>query len=202
MRGGVYLEPFILTSLWHFVQRQKLLSNWRGVLIDRSYLSSFMQLGREYSAYWISCLAAVIDHSRNSLAAANGCCKILHEQLRYGLLWLKELSLYVTSPANQSSFHGLADSQSDAITLLLNPLMPSGAFNICCPRDCVSRHNGGTRGAHIMPRDVSLSDSKCLNGGHEWVKDYSSGGLGSSIWNNFAGPNVAQFADFVIFKWT
>ena len=21
-----------------------------------------------------------------------------------------------------------------------------------------------------MPRDVSLSDSKCLNGGHEWVK--------------------------------
>ena len=22
-----------------------------------------------------------------------------------------------------------------------------------------------------MPRDVSLSDSKCWNGGHEWVKD-------------------------------
>ena len=21
-----------------------------------------------------------------------------------------------------------------------------------------------------MPRDVSLSDSKCLNGGHEWIK--------------------------------
>ena len=29
---------------------------------------------------------------------------------------------------------------------------------------------GGTRGAPIMPRDVSLSDSKCWNGGHEWVK--------------------------------
>ena len=28
---------------------------------------------------------------------------------------------------------------------------------------------GGTRGAPIMPRDVSLSDSKCWNGGHEWV---------------------------------
>ena len=26
--------------------------------------------------------------------------------------------------------------------------------NICCPRDCVSRHNGGTRGAPIMPRDT------------------------------------------------
>ena len=24
-----------------------------------------------------------------------------------------------------------------------------------------------------MPRDVSLSDSKCLNGGHEWVKKQS-----------------------------
>ena len=38
--------------------------------------------------------------------------------------------------------------------------MPTGAFNTCCPRDCVSRHNGGTRGSPIMPRDVSLSDSK------------------------------------------
>ena len=28
---------------------------------------------------------------------------------------------------------------------------------------------GGTRGAPIMPRDVSLSDSTCWNGGHEWV---------------------------------
>ena len=36
----------------------------------------------------------------------------------------------------------------------LNPLMPSGVFNICCPRDCVSRHNGGTSGAPIMPRDA------------------------------------------------
>ena len=23
-----------------------------------------------------------------------------------------------------------------------NPFMPTGAFNICCPRDCVSGHNG------------------------------------------------------------
>ena len=82
----------------------------------------------------------------------------------------------------------------------VNPFMPTVAFNICCPRDCVSRYNGGTsgvplkplrddsalralsflrglrggtRGSHIMPRDVSLSDSKCWNGGHEWVKEKS-----------------------------
>ena len=32
----------------------------------------------------------------------------------------------------------------------VNPLMPVGNYSyqffICCPRDCVSRHNGGTRG--------------------------------------------------------
>ena len=34
--------------------------------------------------------------------------------------------------------------------------MPNGAFNICCPRDCVSRHNGGTSGAPLKPlRDDS-----------------------------------------------
>ena len=34
--------------------------------------------------------------------------------------------------------------------------MPTVAFNICCPRDCVSRHNGGTSGAPLKPlRDDS-----------------------------------------------
>ena len=28
---------------------------------------------------------------------------------------------------------------ADDIVLTFNPLMPSGSFNICCPRDCVSR---------------------------------------------------------------
>ena len=27
-------------------------------------------------------------------------------------------------------------------------------FNICCPRDCVSRHNGGTSGAPLKPLRV------------------------------------------------
>ena len=34
-----------------------------------------------------------------------------------------------------------------------NPFMPTGAFNICCPRDCVSRHNGGTSGAPLKPHE-------------------------------------------------
>ena len=65
------------------------------------------------------------------------------------------------------------------LQITVNPLMPNGAFNICCPRDCVSRHNGGSSGAPlkplrddsapIMPRDVSLSDSKCWNGGQKLV---------------------------------
>ena len=34
--------------------------------------------------------------------------------------------------------------------------MPTVAFNICCPRDCVTRHNGGTAGAPLKPlRDDS-----------------------------------------------
>ena len=41
------------------------------------------------------------------------------------------------------------------------PFVPTVAFsqlssNICCPRDCVSRHNGGTSGAPLKPlRDDS-----------------------------------------------
>ena len=45
-------------------------------------------------------------------------------------------------------------SSFDLIFLHLNPLMPNGAFNICCPRDCVSRHNGGTSGAPLKPLRV------------------------------------------------
>ena len=32
--------------------------------------------------------------------------------------------------------------------------MPTGAFNISCPRDCVSRHNGGASGAPLRPLRV------------------------------------------------
>ena len=42
------------------------------------------------------------------------------------------------------------------VCLKFNPFMPTVAFNICCPRDCVSRHNGGASGAPLKPlRDDS-----------------------------------------------
>ena len=37
---------------------------------------------------------------------------------------------------------------------LINPFMPTGAFNICCPRDCVSRHNGGPSGDSLTPSEL------------------------------------------------
>ena len=48
----------------------------------------------------------------------------------------------------------------------VNPFVPTVAFKICCPRDCVSRHNGGTAGAPLKPlRDDSahlLSEILCF----------------------------------------
>ena len=42
--------------------------------------------------------------------------------------------------------------------------MPTGAFNICCPRDCVSQHNGGTSGAPLKPLRVDSALRFDLNG--------------------------------------
>ena len=58
------------------------------------------------------------------------------------------------------------------VKIAINPFMPSGAFNICCPRDCDSRHNGGTSGAPLKPvRDDSalrtLSSLRGLRGAPE-----------------------------------
>ena len=51
--------------------------------------------------------------------------------------------------------------------------MLTGAFNICCPRDCVSRHNGGTSGAPLKPLRVdsalkTLSTLRGLRGASEF----------------------------------
>ena len=53
--------------------------------------------------------------------------------------------------------------------MVINPFMPTGAFNICCLRDCVSLHNGSTAGAPLKPlRDDSalraLSSLRGLRG--------------------------------------
>ena len=48
------------------------------------------------------------------------------------------------------------------------PLNPSETIE-CFESTIVSgEFTGGTRGSPIMPRDVSLSDSKCWNGGQKW----------------------------------
>ena len=47
------------------------------------------------------------------------------------------------------------------------PFMPTVAFNICCPRDCVSRHNGGTAGAPLKPlRDDSAQRQSLVTPRH------------------------------------
>ena len=59
---------------------------------------------------------------------------------------------------------------------VFNPLMAIGnnsyQFLICCPRDCVSRHNGGTSGAPLKPLRVdsalrALSSLSDLRGAPE-----------------------------------
>jgi len=44
--------------------------------------------------------------------------------------------------------------------------MPTVAFNICCPRDCVSQHNGGAAGALLKPlrEDSALRVLSSLRG--------------------------------------
>ena len=47
----------------------------------------------------------------------------------------------------------------------INPFVPTVAFsqlssNMCCPRDCLSRHNGGTSGVPLKP----LRDDSALSG--------------------------------------
>ena len=59
----------------------------------------------------------------------------------------------------------------------INPFLPTVAFslpssNIYCPRDCVSRHNGGTLGAPLKPLRVdsafrALSTLRNLRGAPE-----------------------------------
>ena len=70
------------------------------------------------------------------------------------------------------SFEALIAHAEKSFQNHVNPLMPNGAFNICCPRDCVSRHNGGTSGAPLKPLRVdsalrALSTLRGLRGAPE-----------------------------------
>ena len=73
-----------------------------------------------------------------------------------------------------SYIHSYLDKNNNVFhsVTTVNPFMPTGVFNICCPRDCVSRHNGGTSGAPLKPLRVdsalrALSSLRGLRGAPE-----------------------------------
>ena len=80
----------------------------------------------------------------------------------------------------------------------INPLMPVGNYSyqffICCPRDCVSRHNGGASGAPLKPLRVdsalrALSSLRGLRGAPEvppLCRETQS--LGQQMWGKDCGP--------------
>ena len=45
-------------------------------------------------------------------------------------------------------------------------------INMCCPRDCVSRHNGGTSGAPLKPLRVDSALCICIYNIHLYVYIY------------------------------
>ena len=59
----------------------------------------------------------------------------------------------------------------------INPFMPTVAFNICCPRDCVYRHNGDTSDAPLNPSEtIVLSEHYRfwgVQGGHPRFPHYA-----------------------------
>ena len=95
--------------------------------------------------------------------------------------WQKERRKTKTGPSRCKT---RLETRSPAWHRTINPFVPTVAFsqlcsNMCCPRDCVSRHNGRTSGAPLKTLRVdsalralstlrgfyaerrSLSDSKC-----------------------------------------
>ena len=68
-----------------------------------------------------------------------------------------------------------------------NPFMPTVALNICCPRDCVSRHNGGTTGAPLKP----LRDDSALRALSSLGQQMLNVTVGK---NGLIGPSLCQEA--------
>ena len=59
------------------------------------------------------------------------------------------------------------------IAPFLNPFVPTVAFSqhLLSERLTSLGIRGALNWAPLIPRDVSLSDSKCWNGGQKWVKE-------------------------------
>jgi len=95
-------------------------------------------------------------------------CKMIFRVLLFTLLFTQKVKHTSRKKINMKVFlfvvYVINSGPPNHFNLFLSTIQTSAV------RDTdVCRHNGGTRGFPIMPRDVSLSDSKCLNGGHEWV---------------------------------
>ena len=76
----------------------------------------------------------------------------------------------------------ITTERSERVTF--NPFLPTVAFNICCPSDCVSRHNGGTAGAPLKP----LRDDSALRA---LSSPRGSQSLGQQMLNATVGKNVS-----------
>ena len=59
------------------------------------------------------------------------------------------------------------------VVTTFNPFLPTVAFNICYPRDCVSRHNGGTAGAPLKWRVLRTSDWSFSSGPQQDLNKHS-----------------------------
>ena len=98
----------------------------------------------------------------------------------------------------------------------INPFVPTVAFNICCPRDCVSRHKGGTSGAPLKPLgdDSALRALSCLRGlrgapevpslcwetqslGQQMLNaTVGTNGLSHRLFSGELRPGMSQFLEF------
>jgi len=104
-------------------------------------------------------------------------------------LWRRNCRRFMTEfvPFNPLIIHDVQSSKRTPLCItgfLINPFMPTVAFNICFPRDCVSRtanveRNGGqkwVKGAHFnapfISRSASLSGSGNFTSRANWGEKY------------------------------
>ena len=67
-----------------------------------------------------------------------------HITMHYPLVWNHRQQWTIDLNGSKTTYHFLYEHKVN-----INPFVPTVAFsqlssNICCPRDCVSRHNEGT----------------------------------------------------------
>ena len=89
-----------------------------------------------------------------NLIKNNKCILLFELNIKY--CYIKyELRLEKSSPPNRTKSQKTVTVINSALTHFYPQLRFSQlSSNIYCPRDCISRHNGGTSGSPIIPRDA------------------------------------------------